>query len=299
MASHSHNPGPLPARPGPFGARRTWLLAIALAALWAAHGLGVTLSGLVPSGSGLNILGEFLGASLSPAWDYEVVVPEGTVALPWKVLDALRRTLIFAASGLSLALLLGFPLGIVASTAWWKNHKGARGERFHLLKRWLNPTLFVGIRTGIALLRSIHEVLWAVLLLAALGLNSFSAVCAIALPFAGTFAKVFSDILDEAPRDSADVLRASGATEAQAFLFGLLPRALPDMAAYAFYRFECAVRSSAVLGFFGYPTLGYFIKLAFDNKRYHEVWSYLWSLIVLVFVLEAISGALRRRVVVR
>jgi ABC-type phosphate/phosphonate transport system permease subunit len=289
----------VPPRPKSIGARRGWLLAIVLAALWAASSLGVTLGGLVPTGSGLGILSEFLSAGLSPAVDYEVAVPAGTKPLLWKVFDAMRRTLIFAASGLSLALLLGFPLGLIGSTSWWKGQRGARGERFHGLKRWLHPTIFLAIRTGIALLRSIHELLWAVLLLAALGLSSFSAVCAIALPFAGTFAKVFSDILDEAPRDSADVLRASGATELQAFLFGLLPRALPDMAGYSFYRFECAVRSSAVLGFFGYPTVGYYLKLAFDNKRYHEVWSYLWSLIALVFVLEAVSGALRRRVVVR
>ena len=299
MASRPRLSAHIPARPGPFGARRTWLAGIAFAAIWASHGLGVTLGGLWPTGSGLGILSEFLGAALAPAIEYEVDVPAGTVPLPWKILDAMRRTLIFAASGLSLALLLGFPLGLVASTSWWKGKRGAPGERFHAIRRWIHPTLFIGIRTAIALLRSIHELLWAVLLLAALGLSSFSAVWAIALPFAGTFAKVFSDILDEAPRDSAEVLRAAGATELQAFLFGLLPRAMPDMAAYSFYRFECAVRSSAVLGFFGYPTLGYYLKLAFDNKRYHEVWSYLWSLIALVIVLEVLSGFLRRRVVVR
>ena len=54
-----------------------------------------------------------------------------------------------------------------------------------------------------------------------------------------------------------------------------------------------------MLGFFGFPTLGYYLKIAFENQHYHEVWSYLWALIAVVFVLEAISGALRRRVVAR
>ena len=66
------------------------------------------------------------------------------------------------------------------------------------------------------------------------------------------------------------------------FVFGLLPRALPDMCAYAFYRFECAVRSSAVLGFFGFPTLGYSIAQSFENLHYGEVWTYLYMLMVLV-----------------
>ena len=46
----------------------------------------------------------------------------------------------------------------------------------------------------------------------------------------------------------------AGAGSRQVFVFGLLPRALPDMGAYAFYRFECALRSAAILGFFGFSS---------------------------------------------
>ena len=81
------------------------------------------------------------------------------------------------------------------------------------------------------------------------------------------------------------------------FLFGALPHALPDMAAYAFYRFECAVRSSAILGFFGYETLGFYLRASFEDLHFREVWSYLYALIALVLLLEAWSGALRRRFV--
>ena len=153
------------------------------------------------------------------------------------------------------------------------------------------------MRVLIALLRSVHELLWAVLFMAAMGLNTFAAVVSIALPYAGTLAKVFSEMLDEAPRNTADALRAAGARPLEAFLFGLVPRALPDMAAYAFYRFECSVRASAILGFFGYPTLGYHLRQSFDNLHYGEVWTYLYALIVLVLAFEAWSGVLRRRFV--
>mgnify|MGYP006146677071 CR=1 FL=1 len=54
------------------------------------------------------------------------------------------------------------------------------------------------------------------------------------------------------------------------------------MTGYAFYRFECALRSAAVLGFFGIPTLGYYVHQSFANAHYHEVWSYLYALFVLV-----------------
>jgi phosphonate transport system permease protein len=80
----------------------------------------------------------------------------------------------------------------------------------------------------------------------------------------------------------------------QCFVFGILPRALPDMTAYTFYRFECALRSSAVLGFFGFPTLGYYIAASFENLYYGEVWTYLYVLLALILAVDWWSGRLRQ-----
>jgi phosphonate transport system permease protein len=152
-------------------------------------------------------------------------------------------------------------------------------------------------RVLIVVMRSVHELLWAVLFLAAFGLNTAGAVAAIAIPYAGTLAKIFSEMVEEAPRDAAHALRDAGAGPLTVFCFGLVPRALPDLGAYAFYRFECAVRSAAVLGFFGFPTLGYAIAQSFENLHYGEVWTYLYALVLLVVAIELWSGALRRRFV--
>ena len=59
------------------------------------------------------------------------------------------------------------------------------------------------------------------------------------------------------------------------------------------------MRSSAILGFFGYPTLGYFLRLSAENLHYREVWTYLYALIVIVLVLELWSARLRVRMVIR
>ena len=122
------------------------------------------------------------------------------------------------------------------------------------------------------------------------------AVVAIAIPYAGTLAKIFGEMLDEAPRGAALALEAGGASAGQRFLFGLVPQALPDMTAYTFYRFECALRSSAVLGFFGFPTLGYHLAASFENLHYGEVWTYLYVLFLLVLAADWWSGRLRKEV---
>jgi phosphonate transport system permease protein len=251
------------------------------------------MRGLLPQQGGLRIVGSFFSAMLRPALAYEAPVPDGTPPLLLAAVGAARRTVEFAAAAMSLALIAGLLLGYLASSAWWSEEvAGAGGWR-----RLLAPAVYAVARVVIVGMRSVHELLWAVIFLAAFGLNTATAVIAIAIPYAGTLAKVFSEMIDEAPRDSANALRLAGAGPAQVFAFGLLPRALPDMSAYAFYRFECAVRSSAVLGFFGFPTLGYSISAAFENLHFAEVWTYLDMLALLIVGIEIWSGALRRRFV--
>ena len=274
------------------------MAALLAAGLWAAFALDLDPRDLVPGEGGLTVARELFTRALSPALTYESQdVPEGIQPLPLKALEAAWMTVIFAAAALSVSVVFGLLLGFLASTAWWAGDPaGGQGSR-RVGARAIRPLLYGSARVLIALLRSVHELIWAVLLLAAFGLSQLAAVIAIAIPYSGTLAKVFSEMLDEAPRDAAHALRSAGASPAQVFLFGLLPRALPDMTAYAFYRFECALRSSAILGFFGYPTLGYYIAASFENLLYGEVWTYLYTLFLLVALADWWSGALRRKLV--
>lgn len=276
----------LPARPARLSRRGATLLAIAVAAALAWAALGLDLRQLGAGGGGWSLAGDFFGAAFRPALTHEAAtVPPGTPPFLLRVWDAARVTVVFAAAAMSLAVVLGLALGVLASESWW----AGRG-RVGTAARWT-------IRTVIVALRSVHELLWAVVFLAAFGAEPATAVLAIALPYAGTLAKVFSEMLDEAPRRASEALDALGASPAQRFLFGLLPAAAPDMAAYAFYRFECAVRSAAVMGFFGVPTLGYYLKLSFESLHFREVWTYLWAMIAVVLLLEGWSSLMRRRFV--
>ena len=188
---------------------------------------------------------EFFGAALTPALDYENPPPRGTEALLVKVAKAVWRTLAFAVVAVGLAVVAGIPLGFLASSAWWEDDSvGGSSRTSHVLRNLLAPAVVWTTRATIVVARSIHELLWAVLFLSAVGLNTFTAILAIAIPYSGVFAKVFSEIIDETSRDAAYALRGLGATPVKVFLFGLLPRALPDITAYACYRLSaaCALR---------------------------------------------------------
>ncbi len=254
------------------------LAALALAGVWAAWHLRLDPGDLVPGQGGWRLARDFLGRALRPAWQFEGPYQgHGTDSLPWQALRAAVATVVFAATSLSLALVGGVVLGFLGSTS--------------LMGR---PAVVVPARLLANLLRAVHELIWAVLLLAALGRGHLVAVIAIALPYAGTLAKIFAEMMDETPADAACALELAGATPVQRFLYGILPRALPDMTAYVFYRFECALRSAAVLGFFGFPTLGYYLAASFENLYYGEVWTYLYVLLGVILAVDWWSGRLRR-----
>ncbi|MBW2273935.1 MAG: ABC transporter permease subunit [Deltaproteobacteria bacterium] len=282
-------------RPAVVGARRVALLLLGAAGVWSFATLDLALADLVPSSGGLEAAQRFFSRALSPALHSEARL--ASAAAPPVVVTAMAAawtTLVYAAAAMSLSLVLGIALGFGTSSALWLDEPADSG-RGAGSSGALAPLLYAAGRVLIALMRSIHELLWAVLLLVAVGLNELAAVLALAIPHAGILAKVFSELIDEAPRDASRALRDAGASKLQIYCFALLPRALPDLVTYAFYRFECMLRSSAVLGLFGFPTLGLYIRQSFASTNYGEVWTYLYALLALVLAFEAWSGAVRRR----
>ncbi|MEE9391276.1 MAG: ABC transporter permease subunit [Planctomycetota bacterium] len=281
------------------GRRGAVLIVFVLAAIVSYFSLGLELKTLWPSEGGRSIAAGFFSRAFSPAMHAEgEFVPANDPPLLQIAAEAAWLTFLFAAAAMGLALLIGIVFGFLASSAWWRGDpQGAESAAVKWLRRTLAPAVYVASRTFIAVIRSIHELLWAILFLTAFGLCDAAAILALALPYGGYLAKIFSELIDEASPTAAAGLRAVGAGSLQVFTFGLLTQALPDMIAYAFYRFECALRSSAVLGFFGFPTLGLFIRQSFNSSNYGEVWTYLYVLLLLIIVFDWWSGAVRKRLV--
>ena len=125
------------------------------------------------------------------------------------------------------------------------------------------------VRLLCASLRSVHELFWALLLMQVFGLSATTGILAIALPYAGICAKVYSEIVEEADLSALRVL-PPGAGTLSAFLYARLPDVMADIRHYTLYRFECGLRSTLVLGFIGLPTMGFHLESAFRQGRYAE-----------------------------
>lgn len=126
------------------------------------------------------------------------------------------------------------------------------------------------VRNFCIAIRAIHELFWAILLMQVTGLSAATGVLAIAIPYAGIFAKVFAEYLDEAdPRPAAAM--PPRADPISVHFYARLPLALPEFRTYLLYRLECGLRSSAVLGFIGLPTLGFALDTFFRQGMYGAV----------------------------
>jgi phosphonate transport system permease protein len=146
------------------------------------------------------------------------------------------------------------------------------------------------VRVGCALVRAVHELFWALIFLQVLGLTPWTGILAIGIPYAGIIAKVYAEILEEADPAPVRAL-AHGTGRVSAFLFARMPDALTHFRSYSMYRLECGLRSSAVLGFVGLPTLGFHLESAFSQGHYSQAGA---LLIVFWVVIATIRVWLRR-----
>jgi phosphonate transport system permease protein len=137
------------------------------------------------------------------------------------------------------------------------------------------------VRVAAAFLRSVHELFWALFLMQITGLSPATGILAIALPYAGIFAKVFAEIFEEADR-SAENLLPHRTSAVSRFAFARLPVVAQQLKTYTLYRLECAMRSTLVLGFVGLPTIGFHLESYFKEAHYAEATALLLCFYVLI-----------------
>ncbi|RMF20377.1 MAG: ABC transporter permease subunit, partial [Cyanobacteria bacterium J083] len=150
-------------------------------------------------------------------------------------------------------------------------------------------------RSILTLPRSLHELIWGLLLVNIWGLDPLTGIIAIAIPYGAIVGKVFSEILDETPSANCLALTNSGVKPWTAFAYSIIPQAYLNLLSYSFYRFECSLRSATVLGIIGAGGLGYQIYLSLQSLRYQELWTLFYALIFLNGLVDVSSNWLRRR----
>ncbi len=188
------------------------------------------------------------------------------------------ETFSYALVSISIATIMAFPLSILASGFFD------------------NKIVVILTRGFIGFLRAVHELIWAWIFVAAVGLNPIGAIFALAIPYSGYLAKIFSDTLIQTPKEPIEALKISGASKLQTLFYGYLPINFPNMFSYVMYRLECAIRSSSVLSFVGLGGIGFQIQISLQDLKYNQVWTFLFFLILMILIIDRWSYEIRRRI---
>jgi len=204
------------------------------------------------------------------------------------------ETVQIAVAGTALAVLVGLPLGLLATgTLTWS---GVLHERRGPAARALGFLPYAGARALLSVFRAIPEFVWAFMFVRAVGLGPFPGVLAIGVAYGGVLGKVYSEILEGVNPRPPEALQGLGAGRLGIATYAVLPQALPAFLSYTLYRWECAIRASAILGFVGAGGLGQQIELSMRMFQFHEVLTLLAILGILVALADGLSALVRRAV---
>ena len=267
-----------PALRDPASARRWWTLLAAAVIAWPLLVWCEFQPWTLFEPRSARATGRFIASFMPPRHDAEFLLT---------LLRETWRTVAIATAGLTLAFMVALPLALAASSRLSISAVAGRMARAPALLRQV-------VRTLLVLLRSVPEVVWALLFVRAVGLGPTAGVLAIAIAYGGMLGKVYAEILESADAAPTEALLRNGAGRLQAFVFGALPQCAAECVSYTVYRWECAIRSSVVLGLVGAGGLGQLLDSAAKMFAGGEVASILLVFIALVALSDRVSVWLRR-----
>ena len=229
-------------------------------------------------GDNLRVTAKFLASFVPPAHAPEFLQMVAREA--W-------RTVAIATAGMTLAMLIAWPLTVVCTRTLSISALSGRMARgpfwFRQVMRWL-----------LIVLRSVPELVWALVFVRVVGLGPTAGVLAIGLTYGGMLGKVYGEIIESGDNDASAALLRTGCSRLQALGYAVLPAHAAELASYTVYRWECAIRSSVVLGFVGAGGLGQQLDNSMKMFNGGEVLTMLAVFVVLVAIADRVSAMLRR-----
>lgn len=151
------------------------------------------------------------------------------------------------------------------------------------------------VRRVLELLRTVPDLVFAMLFVVAFGLGPLPGVLALMLHSAGTLGKLFTEVVESIEMNPVDGVAAAGGGWLSRVRFGALPQVLSNFASYALLRLEINVRGAAVIGFVGAGGIGEDLLIAIRKFYYQDVSAMLLLIVACVMLLDMISERLRHR----
>lgn len=260
-----------PAVPWPRDWRANTRLAAAAALLlflyaWSAQGTHLSASELLRGLPGL--------------WDILTRMMPPNPAIVPRLIQPTVETMQISIWGTSLAIVFTIPFGLAA----------ARNIAPH-------PLVYAVARFILNATRSISEMIFALVFVAAVGLGPFPGVLALAFHSVGMLGKFVADAIENIDAGPVEALTATGANKWQVIMYAIFPQILPEFVTLCLYRWELNFRSATILGIVGAGGIGFELITSMRLFLYRDMTTILLVILVAVIIVDYVSSYLRQRVI--
>ncbi|MBI4637579.1 MAG: phosphonate ABC transporter, permease protein PhnE [Candidatus Rokubacteria bacterium] len=253
--------------------------------VWSYAGTGIDLPTLLS--------GEGIGQMASYAW--KLVPPDFSPKTVREAAVGAAETLAISFLGSILSVCLALPLSVMATRTLLYRGILYEGQRLHPAVKALRIGVYALGKALLNLLRTVPEIVWALVFVFVVGLGPFPGVLALGFHTGGVLGKLFGEVLEDVDPRPLEALQSTGASRLRILLYGVLPQAAPQFVSYALYRWEVNIRAAAILGFVGAGGLGQRIHVAISLFHEHQLLTFLLAIYAIVTLVDALSAYLRSR----
>jgi phosphonate transport system permease protein len=204
--------------------------------------------------------------------------PKAFMAADWELyIGKMWQTIQMALWGTALAIVVAIPLGLLGArniSAWWIQQP---------------------VRRLLDLIRSIPDLVVALIFITAVGLGPFAGVMALMFNTGGVLAKLFAEAVESIDKGPVEGVRATGAIKLAEVVWGVIPQVAPLWTSYALYRFESSSRSATVLGLIGAGGVGQVLLDSINGFQYDQTGCIVLVIVVAVSLIDLLSQIIRTR----
>ena len=198
-----------------------------------------------------------------------------------KILVPLLETAVMAFWGTLLAVIMSVPVAYISATT-------------------TTPSMLLAFPLGKAIIvgsRSTHEIIFALIFVAALGLGPLPGIMALACRSIGFMSKTTAEAIENINRRPVEAIASTGAGKISCFLFGVVPQVLPTFLGNAIFQFDINIRRAAILGMVGAGGIGLYFSEQMKSYNYGNAGACVLAVVILVVVGEVISNRIRTKLI--
>ena len=198
-----------------------------------------------------------------------------------EVMWAMGETILMAFLGTFGAAIIALPLAFLAA----RNFAPVLALRF-------------AVRRVFDFLRGVDGLIWTIVLSRAFGPGPLTGALAILVTDTGSFGKSFSEALENVDGKQIEGVQSTGAKPLQRYRFGVIPQVTPILLSQILYYFESNTRSATIIGAITGGGIGLFLTQAIQTQKdWEEVTYYILLIVLMVMLMDTVSGWLRRRLI--